>query len=86
MGADSVLDRKLVQVKLASDRGELLLGRLVEPDPGEPALLAGGLAGVLHGRRSLFPAPVHIDGAIDDHRYIIRGAKKPLYLDSLCKS
>jgi len=47
VGADSVLDRELVQVELASYGLELLLGRLVEPDPGEPTLFAAGFVGVL---------------------------------------
>ena len=44
MRLDGVLDRELVEVELARDRGELLLARLVEAEPGDGiARLAGGV-------------------------------------------
>ena len=67
MRLDCVLDRELVQVELARHRGELLLARLVEAQPGDRAAgLAGGvqLGEVVGLRRT---TAVAVDGAVDDH-------------------
>ena len=64
---DCVLDSELVEVELARDRGELLLARLVEAEPGDGV---GGLAGGVQLRevvRLRYPLAVAVDGAIDDH-------------------
>ena len=65
---DGILDGELVEAELASDRFELLLGRLVEPDPGEAPLLAARLVGLLEGDVAGVAVSVHVDGAVDDHR------------------
>ena len=44
MRLDRVLDRELVEIELVRDRCELLLARLVEPEPGDGVTgLAGGV-------------------------------------------
>ena len=65
---DRVLDRQLVQVELAPDGVELLLGRLVDAEPHERAVALGGLAGLGQRQVALAPAPVLVDRAVDDHR------------------
>jgi hypothetical protein len=67
MRLDRVLDREFVQVELARHRGELLLTRLVETEPGDGAL---GLAGRVQfgkvGRLRRTP-PLTVDSLVDDH-------------------
>src|SRR5262249_42185706 len=55
-------------------RGELLLGRFVEPDPGHPLVLAAGPVDLLQRARFRGPFPVHVDGAVHDHRRHLRRA------------
>ena len=43
VGVDRVLDRELVEVELAAHAVELLLGRLVQPEPHERAVALAGL-------------------------------------------
>src|SRR5919202_4770658 len=50
----------------ATDGSELLLNRLVEADPGEPAPVLAGIVGVLK-RTGCAPATVYVDGTVDDH-------------------
>ena len=64
---DGVFDRQLVQSELAGDSGELLLGRLVEADPGQPVRVAHSLVGLSNRVRLDRPAPIHIDGIIYYH-------------------
>ena len=74
VGLDGVLHGQRVQPELLGDRGKLLLGGLVEPDPCQPVLFAAGLVGLLEGRGVYCPATVHVDGAVHDHIDIIRPA------------
>ncbi len=67
MRLDGILDRQLVQLELARDGGELVLARLVEPEPGDrvPALAGGVQLGEVVGLRRT--TAVAVDGAVDDH-------------------
>ena len=69
--ADGVLDGQLVQVELASNRVELLCGRLDEPDPGEAAGGGGLRADAGDLPVALEAVPLAVDGAVDDHARIL---------------
>ncbi len=64
---DGVLDRQLVQVELARDGVELLLGGLEDADPHERAVALGGLAGLGEREIARAAAAVLVHGAVDDH-------------------
>ena len=68
VSVDRVLDGELVQVKLEPDGLEFLLGRLVQADPNEGAVVAAGLEGVFESQVAVAAAPVLVHGAVDDHR------------------
>jgi hypothetical protein len=70
VGLEGVLHRQLVQLELAGHGVELFPGRLVEPDPGETTI-AVGLVDLIE-RTGWAPAPVNVDGAVDDHGSMIR--------------
>jgi hypothetical protein len=63
---DRVLDRQLVQVELTGDGDELLLGRLVETDPGEATLVATRAVYAVQRTGSLTET-VYVDGDVYDH-------------------
>jgi hypothetical protein len=65
---DRILDGELVQVELPTDGVELLLRRLVEPDPDERVVGSTRLACVWDGELARAPATGLVDGAVDDHR------------------
>lgn len=68
VGVDGVLDGERVEAELAGDTGEFLLGRLVQADPGEAALLAH-LEHRLVRRAAgagLHAPSVAVDRAVDD--------------------
>ena len=65
---DRVLDGQLVEAELAADRLELLLGWLVQADPGEDTFAPALLVGVFERDRLCAPASVLVDRLIDDHR------------------
>ncbi len=64
---DRILDGQVVQLELAPDGVELLLGRLVHPDPDEGVVGPARLPGVSDLERARLPAALLIDGAVDDH-------------------
>jgi hypothetical protein len=64
---DGVLYRERVQVELASERVELLLGRLVEPDPHELARVVALVVRVAELDLAVAPLAVLVDRAVDDH-------------------
>ena len=68
MRLDRVLDGELVEAELPPDSVELVLGRLVEADPGEAARLAARLVSLLERDVTGVAVAVHVDGAVDDHR------------------
>ncbi len=68
---DGVLNRQGVQHELPSYGVELLLRRIVEADPGEPAPHTADLVDLAGGALRT-PVPVHVDGTVDDHASIIR--------------
>ena len=68
MRVDRVLHRERVQVELAPQRVELLLGRLVQPDPDERARLVAHVVGVLELHLAVAPLALLVDRAVDDHR------------------
>jgi hypothetical protein len=62
-----MFDGKLVQSEFVRYGSELLLGRTIEPDPGQAA---AGLARVIHLcqlERFGHAPPIPVDRAIDDH-------------------
>src|SRR4051812_48241343 len=68
MGVDRVLDRERVQPELGPDRLELLLGRLVQPDPDPGRVVALAVLERLAQLEFPLPAfPVRVEGAVDDH-------------------
>ena len=67
MRLDGVLDGELVEAELPPDGVELVLGRLVEADPGEAARLAARLVGFLERDVTGVAVAVHVDRAVDDH-------------------
>ena len=70
VGADGVLDGQLVQAELLAHGLELLVGRLVEPDPHEAVRLAGRLEGQLERQLAVAPLAVRVHGAVHDHAAI----------------
>jgi hypothetical protein len=68
---DRVLDGELVEVELPADGVELLVGRLVEPEPEERVLGSACLVGLLQLRSPGAPTAILVDGEIDDHRALI---------------
>jgi hypothetical protein len=64
---DRVLDGERVEVELAPERVELLLGRLVEPDPDELAGLMALVVRVTELDLAVAPDAVLVDRAVDDH-------------------
>ena len=67
MGLHRVLDRELVEIELARDRGELLLARFVQPEPRD--CVTGHAGSVQFGEvvRLRHTTAIAIDGTIDDH-------------------
>ncbi len=72
MSLDGVLDRQGVQPELASDRGELLFGRVVETYSCQPVPLPASLVGLAYRGGFRRPATVDVDGVVHDHGVIIR--------------
>ena len=70
VGADGVLDRELVEVELAPDGLELLLGRLDEADPDEPRRRPLRREPP-RPRRAVVRRFPSLDGAVDDHAHIL---------------
>jgi hypothetical protein len=71
MRLDRILDRQLVELELPPHRVELLLRRLVEPDPHE-CVLGVARGGQLVERQLAGPAsPVLIQRAVDNHGPIV---------------
>src|SRR5215212_3006232 len=72
VGFRCVLDRQPVQAELPGYGGELLLRRLVEPDPSHPVPGPDGFVGLLQGARFCSAVAVNVDGVVHDHSRIIR--------------
>jgi hypothetical protein len=75
---DRVLDRELVQVELAADGIELLLGRLVKADPDEGIPLLARRARLQHSQLAGTATAVVVDGAVDDHGRSIARPRPPV--------
>jgi hypothetical protein len=67
MGLDRILDGQFVEIELTADGVELLLGRLEEPDPGEPLRTAAGLVHLLEIEIAGPSHTVLVQGHVDDH-------------------
>ena len=68
MGVDRVLDRQLVQLELAPDRVELLLGRArSRPIQTKVSWLVAGLDRVVEVHSAVAAASALVHGAVDDH-------------------
>ena len=67
MGVHGVLDGQLVQPEDVRDPVDLLLGRLVQPDPHEPLVAAADLGQrAVVGEAAGQAHAVDVDGAVDD--------------------
>ena len=77
MGVHRVLDGELVQLELAGYVGELLMGRPVEADPGNPVAIATGRRHLCEILRVGDPLAVVIDGTPNDHAGNPTGASNP---------
>src|SRR4029450_12406149 len=70
-------DRERMEVELALQRVELLLGRLIQPDPDEPARLVPPVVGVLELALAVAPYTVLVDRAVDDHCWELSLSRRP---------
>ncbi len=71
---DRVLHGQRVQVELAADRLELLLGGLVQADPGEGVRLAARLHRLVDAHVAVQPPPALVDRRIYDHERSLRAS------------
>ena len=64
---DRIFDGERVQAELAGDGVELVVGRLVQADPHEPADLVAPLVELVERRLIRNAVAVLVDGVVDDH-------------------
>ena len=68
VGVDRVLDGEGMEVELLDDLGELLLGRLVEPEPHEAAVVLARRQGARQVADLTGAPALAVDPTVDDHR------------------
>ena len=72
-----IFDGLRMQSELGRHGNELLLGRTIEPDPGETAAGSKRLAHVPQLERFGRTPPISVDRAIDDHRAACAASVRP---------
>ena len=71
MSVNRILDRELVEGELSPHCIELILVRLVQPDPDEGVATLRRLERLLEREIAVVPKSILVDGAVDDHVAII---------------